>query len=107
MATVIDRDRQASWVRLDSAGPSHKPGSGYSEQHFSVKEIAEMWKLSPAAIRRMFGNEPGVLRFGRQKHGHTRDYVTLRIPASVVERVHRRCARPGPPSGGTIKGGFS
>jgi predicted transcriptional regulator len=66
-----------------------------NERHYSVKELAEMWGLSSAAIRRLFGNEPGVLRFGKEKKGHQRDYVTLRLPASVVERVYRRCMRPG------------
>ena len=47
------------------------------------------------AIRRLFRNEPGVLLFGKEKKGHQRAYVTLRIPASVVERVYRRCMRPG------------
>jgi predicted transcriptional regulator len=66
-----------------------------NERHFSVKDVATMWGLSPAAIRRMFRNEPGVLRFGKEKPGHQRDYVTLRIPESIVERVYRRCMRPG------------
>ena len=54
-----------------------------------------MWGLSPAAIRRLFRDEPGVLRFGREKRGHQRDYVTLRIPTRVAERVYRRMIRPG------------
>ncbi|MBZ5676976.1 MAG: hypothetical protein LAP61_22255 [Acidobacteriia bacterium] len=66
-----------------------------TERHYSVKEVAQMWAMSPAAIRRLFCNEPGVLRFGKEKRGHQRDYVTLRIPASVAERVYRRCTRPG------------
>jgi predicted transcriptional regulator len=77
-----------------------------NERHFSVKDVATMWRLSPAAIRRMFRSEPGVLRFGKEKHGHQRDYVTLRIPESIAERVYRRCMRPGlvlPPAGDTRK----
>jgi hypothetical protein len=66
-----------------------------TERHYSVKELAEMWGLSPTAIRRLFRNEPGVLLFGKEKKGHQRSYVTLRIPANVVERVYRRCMRPG------------
>jgi AraC-like DNA-binding protein len=66
-----------------------------TEHHYSVKELAQIWGLSPAAIRRTFRDEPGVLRFGKEKRGHQRDYVTLRIPASVAERVYRRCTRPG------------
>ena len=65
-----------------------------TERHYSVKEVAQMWGLSPAAIRRLFCDEPGVLRFGKEKSGHRRDYVTLRIPSSVAERVYRRCTRP-------------
>lgn len=65
-----------------------------TERHYSVKELAEMWGLSPAAIRRLFRDEPGVLRFGKEKRGHQREYLTLRIPASVAERVYRRCTRP-------------
>jgi len=65
-----------------------------TERHFSVKELAQVWGLSPAAIRSLFRNEPGVLRFGQEHNGHQRDYVTLRIPATVAERVYRRCMRP-------------
>ena len=54
-----------------------------------------MWGLSPAAIRRLFRDEPGVLRFGKEKRGHQRDYVTLRIPTRVAERVYQRMMRPG------------
>jgi hypothetical protein len=61
-----------------------------TERHYSVKEIAELWRLSPTAIRRLFRNEPGVLRFGKEHRGHQREYMTLRIPASVAERVYRR-----------------
>lgn len=78
-----------------------------NERHFSVKDVATMWGLSPAAIRRMFRNEPGVLRFGKEKHGHQRDCVTLRIPENIAERVYRRCMRPGlvsPLAGDTRKG---
>jgi hypothetical protein len=66
-----------------------------TEPHYTVKRIAEMWTMSQAAIRRLFRDEPGVLRFGKEKRGHQRDYVTLRIPASVAERVYRRMMRPG------------
>jgi hypothetical protein len=66
----------------------------FAEHHFRVKDLAAMWGLSPAAIRRLFRDEPGVLRYGRPKKGHQRDYASLRIPLSVAERVYRRCLRP-------------
>lgn len=62
-----------------------------TERHYSVAEIAEMWNLSKDAVRRLFQKEPGVLIIGelRPKYGR-RPYTTLRIPQSVLDRVHRR-----------------
>ena len=71
------------------------PGSNLTEPHYTVKELGAMWRLSPAKVRRMFRNELGVRRFGVEKKGHKRAYVTLRIPASVAERVYERCMCPG------------
>lgn len=64
----------------------------FAEKHYSIAEIAEMWGLSPSAVRGMFQNEPGVLTLGepRPKFGRRRGKVTLRIPESVLERVYRR-----------------
>jgi hypothetical protein len=42
----------------------------------------------------MFVDEPGVLKFGKQgRRDGKRDYVSLRIPASIAQRVHERKAR--------------
>ncbi len=82
------------------------PGSNLTEYHYSVKELAKSWALSQAKVRRMLRNEPGVMRFGVEKKGHQRAYVTLRIPASVAERVYRRCMCPdlkASPRGGKKK----
>jgi len=65
------------------------------EPHYTVRRLAEMWAMSQTAIRRLFRDEPGVLLFGKDKRGHRRAYFTLRIPASVAERVYQRCTRPG------------
>jgi len=63
-----------------------------TERHYSVAEVADLWKLSLGAVRRLFQHEPGVLALGepRPKFGRRRGYVTLRIPQSVLDRVHRR-----------------
>jgi hypothetical protein len=63
---------------------------GVSERHWSVAEIAAAWNLSEDSVRRLFANEPGVLVIGRRIRGSKRRYTTLRIPQSVVERVHSR-----------------
>ena len=66
-----------------------------TQQHYRVKEVAKILALSPKAVRCRFRGEPGVLRFGKQKRGHQRDYVTLLIPANVLERVYRSMMCPG------------
>jgi hypothetical protein len=66
------------------------------ERHYSVHEIASMWGLSENTIRRMFCEEPGVIEWGREEKRFKRAYRTMRIPQSVVERVHRRLIRSSP-----------
>ena len=56
---------------------------GHGERHYSVTEVANLWALSRDSVRRLFRREPGVLAIGDK-------YVTLRIPESVLDRVHRR-----------------
>ena len=55
----------------------------HGERHYSVNEIAKLWSLSPDSVRRLFRRERGVLVIGDR-------YATLRIPESVLGRVHRR-----------------
>jgi len=38
-----------------------------AEKHYSVLELAELWNLSENTIRRMFENEPGVLKWGSRE----------------------------------------
>jgi hypothetical protein len=60
------------------------------ERHYSVGEIAERWGLSEKTIRRMFEDEEGVLQWGSPETRRKRGYITLRIPESVMLRVHRQ-----------------
>lgn len=60
------------------------------ERHFTPKELAALWALDESTIRRIFYDEPGVLRIGKaQRRDGKRDYVSLRIPESVAARVHQ------------------
>ncbi len=73
--------------------PTDKPLIAFgaaNEKHYSVSEIAQLWNLSDRTIRRIFENEPGVLCLGRPETKHKRGYRTLRIPDTVMQRVHRR-----------------
>jgi hypothetical protein len=65
------------------------------EKQFSVQQIAESWNLSENAVRGLFRDGPGVVRFMQPARRGTRHYVTLRIPQSVMDRVHRRMVKPG------------
>jgi hypothetical protein len=61
---------------------------------YTVKEIAEMLKLSDDRVRELFQREPGVLAIGRSRSAERRGYLTLRIPQDVFERVYRRLQNP-------------
>ena len=74
----------------DSATSSQAIGA-CAERHYTVAEIAKLWQLSPDAVRRLFRNEPGVVVLGGTgPRVRKRKYLTLRIPQSVLERVHRQ-----------------
>ena len=70
--------------------PTQIETSVHIERHYAVTEIAEMWSLSADKVRELFENEPGVLLIGERSPRHKRRYVTLRIPQTVLERVHCR-----------------
>ena len=72
------------------AVPSQIETSVHIERHYAVTEIAEMWNLSPDKVRELFENEPGVLVIGERSPHRKRRYDTLRIPQTVLERVHCR-----------------
>jgi hypothetical protein len=60
------------------------------ERHFSVIQIAEMWNLGVDKTRELFTDEPDVVHIGKGERRFCRGYITLRVPASVVRRVHTR-----------------
>jgi hypothetical protein len=60
------------------------------EPHYSIQEVAEIWGLCENSVRELFKNEPGVVKLERPRPRHKRRYITVRIPLSVLERVHRR-----------------
>lgn len=87
-------DQKQRWMREAHSGAQPSPAHvspSFSERHYTVAEIASMWNLAPDTIRRLFEREPGVLVLGEMNGGKgKRRYTTLRVPASVVERVYRR-----------------
>lgn len=67
-----------------------------AERHYAVIEVAEMWNLSPDKVRELFEHEPGVLVIGDRNPRYKRRYRTLRIPQSIVTRVHARLSLKDP-----------
>lgn len=61
-----------------------------TEKHFSVPELAKIWFLSESTVRRIFIEEPGVLKLAHKETRYKRRYTTLRIPERIAQRVHRR-----------------
>lgn len=60
------------------------------EKHYSVEQIGDLWGLSTRTVRKLFEDEPGIIVFGNTGSLKKRRYLTLRIPESVLLRVHRR-----------------
>ncbi len=75
------------------------------ERHYKPSEIAEAWQMSEDSIRRIFQDEPGVLKIGEGTHVAGRKYVRrrfkLRIPESVLARVRERLLNKRPAAGGS------
>jgi hypothetical protein len=61
-----------------------------SEKKFTTNELAENAGLHPNTIRKLFLDEPGVVRIGRPARGRHRQYFKLLIPTSVAQRVFQR-----------------
>lgn len=61
------------------------------EKHYQVKELVDLWGLDRHLITKWFEKEPGVIRVGAGRNSRFKqNRISLRIPASVAERVHRR-----------------
>ena len=71
----------------------------HDEKHWRISELALRWGVSPKTVRRMFADEPGLLRLAhpsrREDRILIRRYQTMTTPASVAERVYMRLSRVG------------
>ena len=83
--------QRGSTLRVNASSAPQGPGDAcFKEHHYTVTEVAELWSFSADVIRKLFEHEPGVMVIGDPAPRGKRRYTTLRIPQSVVERVHRR-----------------
>lgn len=60
------------------------------ERHYTIQEIAKLWGYSRQTVTRMFERESGVLKIGNPPSKNRRIHVTLRVPESVLVRMHYR-----------------
>lgn len=84
-------DRTAAEEAVTGASPAF-------EKHYTVKEVAAMWSLSPDTITRLFEQEEGVIKIEHKVLGRVKSrYRTIRISASALERKHTQlsAARKG------------
>jgi hypothetical protein len=58
------------------------------ERHYTVAEVAALWNFSEDVIRRIFRAHPGVLKLNSPEKLNKRGYCVLRIPETVLQRVH-------------------
>lgn len=95
------QDMRVNAFNASSAGNLSPEGTGPAdvalERHYTVGQIAKSWHADYKTVRRMFEGEPGVLIWGPGERRFKRSHVSMRIPESVVIRVHRKyrmCRNP-------------
>lgn len=59
-----------------------------TEKHYSTREIGKLWGISPDLARKIFRNTPGVLKLGSVERLNKRQYLTFRVPESVMRKKH-------------------
>lgn len=103
MRKQVREVQRAVWVRevpqnwrapepKDLPGHQNRTGSLAGEVYLTIHEVAQVLAITEDATRRIFRNEPGVVRFVQP--GGKR--VRIRIPVDVVERVIHRNTVPWP-----------
>ena len=60
------------------------------EPHYSVQQVVRIWRVSRRTVIRIFDGEEGVLKWGRPESRYRKRYLTMRIPESVLKRVHSK-----------------
>jgi hypothetical protein len=60
------------------------------ERHYTAGEVADLWRFNVETVRRLFENEPGVIVLQTLARKGKRPYRTIRVPQTVLDRVHKR-----------------
>src|SRR5580704_1880352 len=59
-------------------GTGSRPPRAFRQRHFTVRELATLWKLNSKKLQKLFSQQTDVIRLDGQ----------LSIPSAVAERVH-------------------
>jgi hypothetical protein len=65
------------------------PSGTAFEKHYTVGDLASLWRMSTRVVRELFRDEEGVIRLMQPGNGK-RTYMTIYVPESVARRVHAR-----------------
>lgn len=68
------------------------------EKYYSIAQIAEHLGVSKALAREKFKAYPGVLRIGERGRTGKRDYLTIRVPESAIQRYLEQNSVPENPT---------
>src|SRR6266404_4973745 len=63
-SAVAKKAAAARWAKKPEAKPN-PAAAGAFELHFTVRELADLWRFDVATVRRWFHDEPGVLVHGK------------------------------------------
>ena len=89
MALGVNLEDRQPRMRERHSPPAPPETASAFETHYTPRQVAELWGVDESTIRRLFADEPGVLRVGKAgRRDGKRSYVTLPVPASVALRVH-------------------
>lgn len=73
--------------RAIDAGATGASALANLEPLYTPQQVAEYLQIDVSTCRRLFQDRPDVLRIGRpERRNGKRQYCTLRIPLSTVER---------------------
>ena len=86
MSIALSTQSRSMSGNISNPNLPREPISDALEPHFAPAEIAQRLHLSEQTVIRMFQDQPGVFKL-RRGFGKKRDYVTLRIPESVLRKV--------------------
>ena len=75
---------------MDTCARKPRTQEPAAERHYTASEVAALWRFNIETVRRLFVHEPGVVVLQAQAGNGRRRYRTLRIPQTVLDRVHKQ-----------------